>query len=330
MKLLLPFTVALFAALASIPLIRMVAARVGFVDRPAARKLHVSPMPLGGGFGLILGLVLGTLAARPSALEPRFVLAWVAGLLLIALVGLVDDRAALNPLAKLAGQLVAALVLVLGSGHPDPSALGGWAVPVAIVGVVGLMNACNFLDNMDGILGGIAVLSAAGFALVARGSSPEGVAPAAAALAGAAAGFLAYNFSPARIFMGDLGSLAIGYALAALWLALTPASPPMLPALGLVLIVGYPLFDLAFVTITRLGDGRRPWWPGKDHSTHRLNRILGNPRRTAIVVYALTGLLVAAGVTVAYRPRPEILLAAALGVLLFIGLGLRLARVPAA
>jgi UDP-GlcNAc:undecaprenyl-phosphate GlcNAc-1-phosphate transferase len=330
MKLLLPFAVALIAALASIPLIRAIAARIGFVDQPAARKLHAAPMPLGGGIGLIFGLVLGTLAARPTALEPRFLLAWTAGLILVALVGLVDDRAPLNPLAKLLGQLVAALVLVLGSGHPDPAALGGFAGPVAVVGVVALMNACNFLDNMDGILGGIAVLSAAGFALVARASSPDGVAPAAAALAGAAAGFLAYNFAPARIFMGDLGSLAIGYALGALLLALTPASAPALPALGLLLIVGYPLFDLAFVTITRLGDGRRPWWPGKDHSTHRLNRILGNPRRTALVVYVLTAVLVAAGVTVAFKPLPEILLGAALGVLLLIGLGLRLARVPAA
>jgi UDP-GlcNAc:undecaprenyl-phosphate GlcNAc-1-phosphate transferase len=217
MKLLLPFAVALIAALASIPLIRAIAARIGFVDQPAARKLHAAPMPLGGGIGLIFGLVLGTLAARPTALEPRFLLAWTAGLILVALVGLVDDRAPLNPLAKLLGQLVAALVLVLGSGHPDPAALGGFAGPVAVVGVVALMNACNFLDNMDGILGGIAVLSAAGFALVARASSPDGVAPAAAALAGAAAGFVSWPTTSPRP--------ASSWATSARWRSATRSAP---------------------------------------------------------------------------------------------------------
>jgi UDP-N-acetylmuramyl pentapeptide phosphotransferase/UDP-N-acetylglucosamine-1-phosphate transferase len=215
---------------------------------------------------------------------------------------------------------------------PDPRALHGLAVPVAVVGAVALMNACNFLDNMDGILGGIAVVCAIGLAVLA----PPASAPAhgALALAGAAAGFLAYNFAPARIFLGDAGSLPVGYLLAAFGLALASGSlhggPEVGTLLGLALVVGYPLFDLTFVTVTRLADGRRPWDPGHDHSTHRLNRLLHDPRRTALVVYALTFLLAAAGVAVAHASAGPSWALAILSLLFLVALGLRLARVPAA
>jgi UDP-GlcNAc:undecaprenyl-phosphate GlcNAc-1-phosphate transferase len=335
MTLWVPFAVALGAALGAIPLIRVVARRTGYIDHPTSRKVHPNPTPLGGGLGLLFGLLMGTAAGlliQPSGHDARLILAWLAGLLLVALIGYLDDRSPMTPLAKLAGQIAAALVLVLGSGVPDPQALHGLAVPVAVVGAVALMNACNFLDNMDGILGGIAVVCAIGFAVMAP---PESAAAyGALALAGAAAGFLAYNFAPARIFMGDAGSLPVGYLLAAFGLALASGSrargAEAGPLLGLALIVGYPLFDLTFVTITRLADGRRPWAPGHDHSTHRLNRLLGNSRRTALVVYALTTLLAAAGVAVAHSPSRPSLALALLTCLFLLALGLRLARVPAA
>ena len=332
---LLPFGVALGVALGSIPLIRPLASRLGFVDHPTGRKVHVTPIPLGGGLGLGLGLVLGTaigLLAGDAPFAPRAVLAWLAGLLVVVIVGLKDDRSPMSPLAKLAGQVVAALVLVLGTGVPAPSALAGFAVPMAVVAAVALMNACNFLDNMDGILGGIAVVCALGFAIMA----PPGSAAAhgAAALAGGALGFLAYNFSPARIFMGDAGSLAVGYTLAALALSLAPGSLAGGPEVGLLvglgLVVGYPLFDLTFVTVTRLADGRRPWTPGKDHSTHRLQRLLGNPRRTALVVYGLTLAIAAIGVAVAHLPITPSLVLAGASLVLLLGFGVLLTRIPAA
>jgi UDP-GlcNAc:undecaprenyl-phosphate/decaprenyl-phosphate GlcNAc-1-phosphate transferase len=335
MDLCLPFAVALGTALLSMPIIRAAARRAGFVDQPTRRKVHVTPVPLGGGLGLLLGFLLGGAAwfvARPAAFEARAIGGWLAGLLIIAAVGIRDDRSPLGPLPKLAGQFAAALALVLGTGIPDPHALSGLAVPAAVLGTVALMNACNFLDNMDGILGGIAVVCALGFAAVAPPSSP--VVAIAAALAGGAAGFLAFNFAPARIFMGDAGSLAIGYLLAALAIELAPraigSGAELTLLIGLGLIVGYPLFDLTFVTVTRLADGRRPWTPGKDHSTHRLNRVLHDPRRTALAVYGLTAVIAAIGIAVARSPAAESLVLAVGGVLALLVLGLGLARVPAA
>jgi UDP-GlcNAc:undecaprenyl-phosphate GlcNAc-1-phosphate transferase len=329
MPLLAPFAVALVTVLATTPLVRVLARRLGFVDRPASRKMHARPVPLGGGVALVAGIVAGGVASRSFELEARFPLAALGGLAVAVGLGLVDDRSPLRPGTKLAGQLLAASILVLGSGHPALPALHGLAVPLAIVGVVALMNACNFLDNMDGILGGIALVCASAYLVIARAGAVP-VAAVAAATAGASAGFLAYNFAPARIFMGDAGSLALGYLLAALALGLIPPSLPARPGLGIVLVLGYPIFDLAFVTITRLRDRRKVWAPGKDHSSHRLNRLLMSPRLTALAIYGLSSMMAIAGLLVCRFPGPASVVAAGLGSAVLLALGLRLARVPAA
>jgi UDP-GlcNAc:undecaprenyl-phosphate GlcNAc-1-phosphate transferase len=193
---------------------------------------------------------------------------------------------------------------------------------------------------MDGILSGIALVCASALGVIAAAFAASlggaaamaaGVAAAlAAATAGAAAGFLAFNFAPARIFMGDAGSLALGFLLAAIAIALVPPHLHVQPGLGLLLILGYPLFDFSFVTITRLMDHRKVWTPGKDHSTHRLNRLLASPRRTALAVYALAVMMAAAGVAVCLRPGPGSALFALLSGALLCGVGVRLKRVPPA
>ncbi len=326
---LLPFGIALLTVLAVTPPVQALARRIGFVDRPSARKVHAHPVPLGGGIALAAGILAGGLAGGAMRLEPRASIALLAGLLWIFVLGLRDDRSPLPPLAKLGGQLIAALVLVLGSGHPSAAACSGLAVPLATVGVVALMNACNFLDNMDGILAGIALVCGLGLLVVAGGGT-AGLDAIAAAIAGAAAGFLAYNFHPARIFMGDAGSHVLGFLLAGVVLLILPPFPPLRPVYGLLLIIGYPLFDLTFVTITRLLSGRPVWRPGKDHTTHRLNRLLPDPRATALVVYGLASVCAAAGIAVVTRPGPFTAAAAAVSLAFLLVLGLRLARMPTA
>lgn len=332
----LPFAVALLAVLALTPPVRRLARRLGFVDRPAARKVHREPVPLGGGVALVAGVVAGLMAgalcsgAGSSGVFPaRFFIAAISGLALVVTVGLWDDRAPLKPLVKLGGQFIAALVLVLGSGVPEPAALAGLAVPLFVLGAVGLMNAMNFLDNMDGILAGIALVC--GLALLNIAAPERGaLAALAAATAGASAGFLAYNFSPARIFMGDAGSLAVGYLFALMVVGLTPPAVPARPIAGLLLVLGFPLFDLTFVTITRMRDHRRVWVPGRDHSTHRLDRLLHSPRRTAVAVYSLTAMMAVIGVLVVEHPGTPTAFLAAAGLVVLLVLGSRLARVPAA
>ncbi len=328
MPLIAPFAIALVTVLATTPLVQVLARRLGFVDRPASRKVHAHPVPLGGGVALVAGILAGVVAGPSFELEARFALAALAGLAVAVGLGLVDDRSPLRPGPKLAGQILAASILVLGSGHPALTALHGLAVPLAVIGVVALMNACNFLDNMDGILGGIALICASAYLVLARAGAVP-VAAMAAATAGASAGFLAFNFAPARIFLGDAGSLALGYLLAVLALGLIPPDLPVWPGLGIVLVLGYPIFDLAFVTITRLRDRRKVWLPGKDHSSHRLNRLLMSPRLTALTIYALSSMMALAGLLVCRFPGLLGALAAGLGTAVLLGLGLRLARVPA-
>ncbi len=320
------FAVAFATALVLTPPGRWLALRLNFVDRPAARKVHVHPIPLGGGIVIMAGMLAGAMAGGLAGMLPRELWAVLGGLGWIVALGIVDDRWSLPPLIKLLGQVAAALMLVIGSGHPASTALGGFGVPMALVGSVGLMNACNFLDNMDGILGGIGLLCGVGFALAASATRPE-VAALCAATAGAAGGFLVYNFHPARIFMGDAGSHAIGFLLAAGALLLVPYSLPVVESAGLLLVIAYPLFDLVFVTVTRVQSGRPVWSPGKDHTTHRLNRLLESPRLTALAVYALTAVAVAAGIALLHRPGVPSAAAAAAPILLFLILGLRLARV---
>jgi len=343
MAVLAGFAAALVTVLGLTPGVGLLARRMGFLDRPDRRKIHVQPVPLGGGVAIVAGVIAGVLAAvfahvlaEPApggvaALPSRYVLAVLGGLGWAMAIGLRDDRKPLSPAWKLAGQLAAAAILILGSGRPEPSALHGLGIPIAFVGVVGLMNACNFLDNMDGILSGIALVCASAFCVVAAADATA-VAGAAAALAaataGATAGFLAYNFAPARIFMGDAGSLAIGFLLAAIALGLAPPDLQIQPGFGLLLILGYPLFDLAFVTITRLMDHRKVWTPGKDHSTHRLHRLVVSPRRTALAVYGMAAMMAGAGVAVCLRPGPGSALLALLSGAMLCGVGVRLRRVP--
>jgi UDP-GlcNAc:undecaprenyl-phosphate GlcNAc-1-phosphate transferase len=341
MPLLACFALSLVTVLGLTPAVRHLARRADFIDRPARRKVHIQPVPLGGGVALAAGVVAGVVAwafvgaaeAGADDLRSRYFLAVMSGLAWAVAMGLRDDSKPLAPGWKLAGQFAAAAILVLGSGRPSPEALHGFGVPLALVGVVGLMNACNFLDNMDGILSGIALVCAGAFLVIAPAESTPIVAVAAAlaaATAGATAGFLAYNFAPARIFMGDAGSLAIGFLLAAIALGMVPSNPRAPEGLGLLLILGYPLFDLAFVTITRLRDHRKVWTPGKDHSSHRLDRLLMDPRRTALAVYGLAAMMAVAGVAVRCWPGPWSAFIALLGGAALCGIGVRLARVPPA
>jgi UDP-GlcNAc:undecaprenyl-phosphate GlcNAc-1-phosphate transferase len=286
--------------------------------------------PLGGGIAVVTGVLAGAVAGGVQHTSISWMAPFLGGLVLVTVVGLVDDRRGMGPVVKLTAQIVAALALISASGAPP--VLGGWSIPLAVVWIVGLMNACNFLDNMDGILAGIAGLCALGFWGLAAGTDP-GSAALGAAVAGGACGFLLYNFAPASIFMGDAGSMAFGYLLSALSLALVPAerSPAAWAGLvAIVLVVAYPIFDITFVTITRLRGRRKIYLGGRDHSSHRLNRVLENPRRTAFAIYCVTALITGLGVSLGREPSlPRMLVLGGAAAVMLTVLGLRLARLPA-
>ncbi|SNB75609.1 MraY family glycosyltransferase [Thermoflexus hugenholtzii] len=280
------FLGALAIALVMTPVARAVAVRVGMVDHPASRKLHTRPIPLLGGLALYLAVLLALLL-----FEGRYNLPQLAGILAgataISFLGIWDDRWGMRPLIKLAGQvLIAGVVMATGV----TVSLFPWPILnllVTLLWLVGITNAFNLIDNMDGLSGGIGAVAAAFFLLLAALNGQYLVGAMAAAVLGACIGFLRYNFNPASIFMGDAGSLFLGFLMAVLGIKLRfPNNVAFVTWMVPVLVLGIPIFDTALVVLSRLRRGLNPLTtPGKDHLSHRLVRAGLTHREAVLTLY---------------------------------------------
>ena len=282
---------ALVLALSGTPVMRLVALRFGVIDQPAARKIHQNPVPLLGGAAIYLAfiVVLFLFGDRRYIHE---VIGIFIGASLMSLMGVVDDRWGLGSYVKLGGQLLAAGILIY-SGV-QVRVWGGWLdIAITVIWVVGITNAMNLLDNMDGLSGGIAMIAAVFFTLLAALSDQSLVGSLAAALAGGCAGFLVYNWNPAHIFMGDTGSLFLGFLLAAVGIKLRfPSNSDTITWMIPVLVMGVPVFDTTLVFLSRLRRGKNPLTtPGKDHISHRLALLTGSRREAVLLCYLLAGAL---------------------------------------
>ncbi len=268
---------------------------------PSADRWHATPTPLLGGIGIFLGITAGLwLSAAVGAFEPNRALVGIfAGCALIFVTGLLDDLYGLSPIVKVASQVAAAAIVLATGTHVQ--IVGNEIVgdAIAIVWLVGVTNAFNLLDNMDGLAATLAAIAFGFFAIDAVTVHPNTLVLA-FSLAGAfaCAGFLPFNLRPsgrALVFMGDSGSLSIGFALAALGLvsswrvAGTTVATLVLP----ILILAVPILDTALVTVVRLLEGRPIYQGGRDHSSHRLVRY-GLSERHAVLLLAL----IAAGIGV--------------------------------
>jgi UDP-GlcNAc:undecaprenyl-phosphate/decaprenyl-phosphate GlcNAc-1-phosphate transferase len=281
---------ALVLAVVTTPVVRRVAWRFGFVDQPNFRKVHAAPMPRLGGVAIYLGFIVALLL-----LGTRFRINELVGIMvgatLVSIIGGIDDRRPVNPLPKLAVQALAAGILIF-SGVQVQMFPAQWVnVLVTVVWVVGITNALNFLDNMDGLSAGLAAVAAGFFLLLAALSGQYLVGALAAALLGACIGFLFYNFNPASIFMGDSGSLFIGFVLAAIGIKLRfPDNVNIVTWMVPVLALGLPIMDTTLVVISRLRRGKNPLTtPGKDHISHRLARFAGSRREAVLMCYLIGG-----------------------------------------
>ncbi|NPV29914.1 MAG: undecaprenyl/decaprenyl-phosphate alpha-N-acetylglucosaminyl 1-phosphate transferase [Firmicutes bacterium] len=278
------------------PFVKKLALLAGAVDRPGVRKLHTVPVPSWGGLGIWLGFTAAVLLAVPLTRE---IWGLLAGGLLVLLVGLVDDRRGLSPWAKLAGQVAAAGILVAFGITVDfvTNPLGGmiylgiFSIPVTIAWVVGITNALNLVDGLDGLAAGVAAISAVTVAVVAFGQGAPIVAWCALYLAAAALGFLPHNFHPARIFMGDGGSMFLGFMLAALAVLGLTKSATAFSLILPILILGIPIFDMLFAIVRRILRGQHIFAPDRDHLHHRLLDLGLSQRQTALVIYGVNLLL---------------------------------------
>ena len=299
-----PFLFALLLSLVLVPLCRALALRFGFVATPRADRWHERPIALCGGVAIGVTLFLGLVVFRSVTAIP--VLAIGAALMFIA--GLTDDILRLKPFTKLVIQIaIASLFLFVGQRLHWVSSLT-LDMFLTLVWLVGMTNAFNLLDNMDGLAGGVALIVGAGLLLglmpPEAGTTALHQARYLSLLAGATAGFLVYNVHPASVFMGDSGSLLLGLSFAALILSpegeARVVSNPLSIIAGPVLVMLVPIFDTTFVTISRLLSGRRPSEGGLDHSSHRLVAV-GLSEPTAVsVLWLLAGIGGALGVGIDY------------------------------
>jgi UDP-GlcNAc:undecaprenyl-phosphate/decaprenyl-phosphate GlcNAc-1-phosphate transferase len=255
------------------PLALKVAVTNGLLDHPGEVKPQDAPQPYLGGMAMLVAfsaaILIASLINPPS--DGLRELGVVLGLGLgLSLMGLIDDIRGLNHWLRLALEVGAALALLSIDVRVE---LFGWAPADALLTVlwiVGITNAFNLLDNMDGLSAGIAAISAFFFFLIAAINGQFLVAGLSVALLGCALGFLRHNFHPAKIYMGDAGSLYLGFLLAVIGLKLRFDSPKQITFMVPILVLGVAIFDTALVTLTRIINHRTPWSGGRDHMSHRL------------------------------------------------------------
>lgn len=296
---LLAFFIALAASLVLTAPVRALAIRVGMVDLPGPRKVHLQPIPLLGGLAMYAGVMLAVLFAFDGAARAQSI-GIVTGATLVALVGFLDDRGWLHHQIKLfVGMPLAAVILLATGIHTQVGSVlvggraGYWMdAGLTILWVVGITASFSILDHMDGLCAGVAAMAAVFFALLAYLNGQTVVTILAAAVLGAAAGFLRWNFKPAKIFMGDSGAMFLGFLMATLALKLRlEHSTPLAGFVAPVLILCAAIFDTTLVIISRLRRGLLPFaTPGKDHSAHRLAN-LGLGQRGAVLAMYLAGAL---------------------------------------
>jgi len=306
------------AAFLVTPLSVWVARRLGFIDFPQPHKTHVRPIPLLGGLAiyLALGIVLLLVDIRPAI--PQLV-AVVFGGTLVAALGLWDDHHPVVPWIKILLEMVAGLAVVAVGIHVQ---LLPWAVAnvaITLFWIVGITIAINLMDNMDGLAAGVSAVGAVFFLLLASTSGQVLVASMAAAVAGASLGFLFYNISPAVVFMGDAGSLLLGFMLAVLGMKYEPSTLPlgstwMVP----IVVLGLPIFDTTLVTYARWRRHQSVLQGGGDHTSHRLARLGLGTSRAVLTMYLAAVALGTLGMALTHLlpPWPSVLFA----ILVLVGL----------
>ena len=291
-----------------VPVVRRLSFKLGRVALPRADRWHHQPTPLLGGVGIFVAFLLAVLASLALGLG-RGQMHW--GLLLGAAImfgfGLYDDIRQMTPQAKLTGQILAAAVVIfLGytTGFFTPRISDSIVarlpnILLTFVWLVGITNAINLLDNMDGLAGGISFVGALFLSFFFWRAGDTGLLLISLALAGGVLGFLVFNFPPASIFMGDSGSLFLGFTLAVLAIARQPQASNVFAVMGVpTLLFLLPILDTTLVTFTRILRGQSPAQGGRDHTSHRLIAFGLSERQAVLVLYAVAVLAGVAGLAI--------------------------------
>ncbi|MEE9218970.1 MAG: MraY family glycosyltransferase [Acidobacteriota bacterium] len=320
------FLVALGLGLAGTPRAAAAALRFGIVDQPDGRlKQHPEPIPYLGGLAVYAAFLVAL--SLTFQFDQKVLGILFAGSLAVTL-GLIDDLGGLRPLVKLAGQVIACIVLVKSGVSIQIAVLPEWTnLALTLLWVLVIVNAINFLDTMDGLATGVCAIAAFFLWAVAHLNGEPVVERLAAALVGSLLGFLRYNFHPARIYLGDTGSLFLGVTLAGLAMVGRYAEQNRIAYFSPLLILGVPIFEIAFVSVVRWLRGLKPWLGSADHVALRL-RTMGFGTVPAV------GILYLASIVLGYLAWwnlflsiPASLVLLAVVTLAALGIGVALARV---
>ncbi|NBV41551.1 undecaprenyl/decaprenyl-phosphate alpha-N-acetylglucosaminyl 1-phosphate transferase [bacterium] len=297
MSILLAFVLSFFVALILTPIMRIVAVKTGIMDRPDARKVHRKPVPYLGGVAIFGGFFAAGFLARPDLHSS--VLTIMLGAFLVLVLGVADDAFNMRASLKLFGQLsIATVTYLMGVSIPYITHPFGGVVytgileyPLTVVWIVSMMNTVNLIDGLDGLAGGICAISGMFITIIALQTGQWPAAMLSMGIVGGALGFLRYNFSPASIFMGDAGSMFLGYALATATMIGVLKSAFTISIAIPILVLAIPIFDTAFAIIRRLRAGKPIFSPDKFHFHHQLLAAGLSPKEAVILVYAASFLL---------------------------------------
>ncbi|HEY1789891.1 MAG TPA: MraY family glycosyltransferase [Verrucomicrobiae bacterium] len=307
------FACAFVTTLVTLPLWRKWCLRTNLVDDPGARKIHDKPMPLAGGYAVLTGILLplaaGAALVKFGVLKVSFtgliahglerrgleLAAISAGAIAITVLGCLDDRHELKPLPKFCGQFFIAVLVAIACKRitlfvPNLA----FSYVITILWLLTVMNAFNFMDNMNGLCAGLGAIAAFLFALIAAASGEYLVALAGFLICGSLVGFLPWNFPNSRSFLGDAGSQLVGYLLAVMAILphfYTKQNPRPLAVLSPLLVLAVPLADLAQVTVMRTLN-RKPFWIGDtNHLSHRLARTKLGKIRAVLLLWLIAAIV---------------------------------------
>ena len=276
------------------PQVIKLAFKLGAVDQPDSRKVHSRTMPRMGGLGIFIAFLLPMLAV--FQLDTPY-LGIIIGAMIIFITGMLDDLYDLSPWLKLLGQALAAAVAIyfglvihfVTNPFDGALSLGYFSLPLTFLWIVGVTNAVNLIDGLDGLAAGVSGIAASTMGIIALVQGQPVVALAAFILVAAILGFLPYNMYPARTFMGDCGSNFLGFVLACLAIMGTAKSAAVISLFVPIVILGIPIFDTFFAIIRRINKKAPIFMPDKDHLHHRLMALGMSHRRTVWIIYGISG-----------------------------------------
>lgn len=291
----LAITVAFFAAIILTPLVRRFAFRIGAVDQPNYRKVHTAIMPRIGGLAIFGAFLIGYVILRPEDVHATGIL---VGAVIIILTGFLDDMLEITAKAKVVGQLAAAIVVVTWGGlqidfinlpFGGQIEFGYLSIPITIIWIIGISNAINLIDGLDGLAAGVSTIALISLSIMAIIMGNPFVMATAAILAASSFGFLFFNFHPAKIFMGDTGSLFLGYMISVLAL-LGFKNVTVVSLIIPVIILGVPISDTFFAIIRRIRMKQKITAPDKSHLHHCLLNSGFSHKQTVLIIYGIAAL----------------------------------------